>query len=282
MATIINHDIRSVNGKYLIMPPWKEGQSGWGNLSVPNVCAAGGDTAQQYPVNAKFVNFDRRFIYGYCTAVYTTNKANVGMFNGAVKELVTFGSIAGAAGDTLVSIDGTTLDVETTAAANVFAGGYFMPRTNPYSDYRIISNTTYIGGSVSATEMDIVIEDGLTEAVTAAQASCFLDKNPYQMLVQNWAGGRDYESVVGVTLIDPTVSTWQWIQVSGPVHVPSDENMGASANLRCAWWHIDGSVRAGAGYDETTSQQQQYAGYCIGDTTSSDVMSWFIMLNPLD
>lgn len=283
MAIKNDYDIQVQNGRYLILPPWKEGQSGWGNRNRPNVHAAGGDSSQIYPVNTKFVDFDRRFIYGYQSGEFnTTTKANIGLFNSNVKEAITWGATAGVAEDTLVGILASSLDVETTAAANIFAGGYLMPRTNPYSDYRIVSNTAYNGGRVSG-EMDIVIEeDGLVAAVAASVANCFLDKNPYTAMYKNWAGGRDYESVIGVTLIDPTDSTYQWVQVSGPVHVPGDEQMGSAANLRVAFWHIDGSIRAATGPLWSATQQQQYAGYCIGDTTSSPVMSWLLMMAPLD
>jgi len=274
----VNHDIRSNNGKYIVMPPYKAGQDGWGNLKIPNVCLDGGDIAMQYPVNTKFVDFDRTHIYGYCySRGEATVKANIGLMNQSVKETVTWGATAGVAGDTLVSIDGTTLDDETTADANIFAGGYLMPRTNPYSDYRIISNTSYIGGSVSATEMDIVIENGLTAAVVAAVASCYLDRNPFAKMRHQWGATAECRrSVVGVTLIDPTASTYQWVQTWGPIHMPSDEQMGSADWLQSAYFNSDGSIQAGSSVDLSSTRQDQYAGYAIGSTTSA--MTWFLCL----
>lgn len=280
-SNYVNHDIRSNNGKYILMPPYKAGQEGWGNLKIPNVYTAGGDTAALYPVGTKFVDFDRDFIYGYQYGEFnTTTKANIGLFNWAEDEIITWGATAGVAGDTLVGILASTLDIETTAAANIFAGGYLMPRTNPYSCYRIVSNTAYNDGRVTG-EMDIVLETGLTAAVTASQASGFLNKNPYVKMYKSWAGGAENTSVIGVTLIDPTDSTYQWVQTRGPVYVPGDEQMGSADNLRVAYWHKDGSIRAGTGPTWSATQQQQYAGYCIPNTGTTPLMSWLLMMTPL-
>lgn len=279
MTTIINHDIRSVNGKYLVMPPYKGGQSGWGNLALPNVQAVGGDTAQQYPVNTKFVDFDRTHIYGYCYSRYTDPKANCGMFNLNRREAVAIGEVALAVGDSLIGVDG--LDVETAATANMFAGGYFMPRINPYSVYRVVSNTAYNGGRV-ATEMDITIENTIIIATAADTDNCWLDKNPYTNLSQEWGSGAlNTASVMGVTLINPVPSTYQWIQTWGPCYVPGGETLGDGDLLRRAWWANDGSVYAGSENDLSTSVQRQDAGYVIGNTTDGSGgwdPTWFINL----
>lgn len=274
----INHDIRSLNGKYLIMPPWKAGQEGWQNLTIPNVNLDGGDTAQQYPINTRFVDFDRTHYYGYVNSRGEASvKANIGLMNQNKLETVGFGTVAGVAGDTTVSILNTDLDDDTAAAANAYAGGYFMPRTNPYSDYRIISNTIYNGGAVGTSEMDIVIENGLTAAVAASVAGCYLNKNMFTKMRHQWGGAAAYRlQVVGVTLIDPTASTYQWVQTWGPIHIPGDEKMGSANLLQVAWFHIDGSLAAGSEAEWSTTSQKQYAGDAIGDTTGG--MTWHINL----
>lgn len=280
MANYINHDIRSVNGKFILMPPWKEGQSGWGNLGIPNPLSAGGDTAQKYPVNTRFVDFDREWLYGYTESASSSAKANLGLFNTNVEEVVTMGSTAGAINDTRISILTNTLDSETTAAANIFAGGYFMPRTNPYANYRIVSNSAYNLGTESTSHMDVIIEEpGLSAVTTASQASCMLDRNPYTALRCEWAAGNSSMSVVGVTLILPIASTYQWVQVVGPCMLMGDEAAGKAAYLRTIWWHIDGSVVATGQGTHTDSHQPVVAGYLL-DTTSSSYC-WFVYVNRL-
>lgn len=265
----------AIEGKYVVMPPWKEGQSGWGNIARPNVHKAGGDSSMVYPINTKFVDFDRTFIYGYMhTKDAAAVKSNVGLCNLSLVETITWGATAGVAGDILVGILASTLDSETAAAADIFAGGYLMPRTNPYSNYRIVKNTAYNGGRVSG-EMDITIEDdGLVAAVIASVASCFLDRNPYVKLCSSWAAGREYVSWMGVTLIDPTASTYQWVQTWGPVHMPSDEVLGSENNYREARFAIDGSI---LGITATFIPHQR-AGYAIPSSGTGTAMVWLIQL----
>ena len=117
MVVGIDKSIVVQNGKYILMPPAKADQEGWGNNAHPNVFEAGGDSAKLYPVHTKFVDFDREFIYGFMESVSVAGKANLGMFNTNKQETVTMGSSAKSVGDTILSILASTLDDETTAAA---------------------------------------------------------------------------------------------------------------------------------------------------------------------
>ena len=271
MTTIVNHDIRSVNGKYILMPPWKELQEGWGNLAIPNVQVAGGDTAQQYPTNTKFVDFDRTHIYGYCSTKYNAAvKSNLILFNINTPIInCTWGGVAGAVGDTVCPFVTSDLTGHTTVVVNHFAGGYMMPRTGniAYGGYRIVSNTVFAGGADSTSETDFVIEeDGLQAIVPADSAYCHLSRNPYTSLQSNWLGPDTvggYAGGMGVTLIDPTASTFQWVQTWGPVQVLGGEQAGKSSLLRQQYIHTDGSFVAGAQSNISDTVQLQYAGHLI-------------------
>lgn len=267
------HSLVAKDGQYICMPPWKGGQSGWGNLSHPDVTYPGGDAQMLWPINTKFVDFDRTFIYGYCSTRSNTDiKANIGLFNYSKKEIVAVGAVAGAIGDKIIGVDG--LDNDTAAVANAFAGGYFMPRVNPYSDYRIIESTAFDGGR-TADEMDLTLSNGLTCALALDTANCYLDKNPYVAMRHQWYGSSRMQ-VVGVTLINSVTSTYQWVQTWGPCHMPSDEQMGSAASLQMGMFAIDGSIHSGTGGDWSTTHHLQVAGYAIGNTT--DAMTWFIHL----
>ncbi len=61
MAVRINHDLRRNDGKTVFMPSWFQGETGWGNLGLPNVYKA--DSAQLYPAGTKFVDGERVFYY---------------------------------------------------------------------------------------------------------------------------------------------------------------------------------------------------------------------------
>lgn len=270
----VNHDIRSNNGKYIMMPPYKAGQSGWGNLKIPNVHEAGGDIAALYPANTKFVDFDRTHIYGYVsTKGSTAVKSNVGLFNDNTPiNTCTWGDVAGVAEDTVCPFITSDLTGYTTVTVNLFAGGYLMPmHADPYGSYRIVSNTVYDGGvSADGDETDFVIEPpGLQAAVTASSAYCYISKNPYTALVNHWLEGsnREYKSVMGVTLIDPTALRYQWVQTWGPIFMLGDENAGKTVYTRNQFFAMDGTLLGGAGIDfGATATQHQHAGYLIDAT----------------
>lgn len=276
----VNQNIRQHNGKYMQMPVWFSGEPDnvWGNLDHPNPHArsSAGDTTQLYPVGAKFVDGDRVFFYGYVHTVYTANKANLCMFNISQADAITWGATAGVAGDTVVGILASTLDVSQTPVRDYYAGGWLLPRTNPYSSYRILASTTATGARTSG-EVDLTIDYGLVEAVTASQGSCFLNTSEYKKLCQDWAGGSygAYATSPGVTLIDPIASTWQWIQAWGPCYVvPYNEEIGTAGNFDCVT-HIDGTIKVETRADGAFHQR---VGNLLNFATSSNTSSWLIRL----
>lgn len=274
----VNHDIRSNSGRYIQMPVWHAGEpeSTWGKLAIPNPHANSsvGDTSQLYPHGTKFVDGDRTFYYGYMNTVYTGNKANLGCFNLNEQDTFTWGATAGVAGDTKVGILASTLDVDTTPAEDFFAGGWMMPRTNPYSSYRVIKSSLVDNTVVG--EVDLWLDHGLVEAVTASQASCFLNRSEWTKLAQHWAGGINYATCPGVTLIDPIAGTWQWLQTWGPCYVvPYNEEIGAVALAHTCFFHIDGTIRL---ITLTPTASQQIAGYMYPSSGSGFGSTWLIRL----
>lgn len=277
----INHDIRSVDGKYIQMPRWISGEPDdvWGKLSFPNPHANSsvGDTRQLYPVGTKFVDADRTFFYGYVATVYTANKANIGMFNGKESGsgtgTVTWGATAGVAGDEKVGILASGL-TDTTPARDDFAGGWLLPRTNPYSSYPVIASS--VSGKTTSGEVDLTLAYGLVEAVSASQGSCFLNFSEWKGLVQHWAGGLDYATIPGVTLIDPIASTWQWVQAWGPCYVvPYNEEIGATVNNHDCFFHIDGTIKL---QTRAAGALNQRAGYMLNSSGSGSTSTWLIRL----
>lgn len=273
---IINHDIRVVDGRYIQMPVWFRGEPdrAWGNLTLPNPHANSsvGETVQQYPLGTKYVDGDRTFFYGYVSVVYTANKANIGMFNLNKDDVVTWGATAGVAADTKIGVLANTLTDGATPSADDYAGGWLMPRTNPYSSYRVVKSSA--ADATTSGEVDIYIDHGLVEAVTLSQGSCYLCKSPWGKLYQHWAGGLDYVTCVGATLIDPIASTWQWVQSYGPAFlVPYNDQLGATANVHHGAWHIDGSIEK---LSEATDRQ--LAGYMLPNRATQTTATWLIQL----
>lgn len=267
------------NGRYVVLPVWVRGDTKYGNLSIPNPHANSsvGDAQQQYPHGTKFVDGDRVFFYGYMHTVYTANKANIGIFNinesASGAGTVTWGATAGVAGDTKVGIVASGL-TDTTPAKDDFAGGWLLPRTNPYSSYRVIASS--ISGKTTSGEVDLYLDHGLVEAVSASQGSCFLNFSEWKKLAQHWAGGLDYATCVGVTLIDPIASTWQWMQAWGPCYVvPYNEEIGAVVNVHGCVFHIDGTIKVET---RTTTAFRQLAGYMLNSSGSGSTSTWLIRL----
>ena len=267
------------DGKYVRMPRWFSGEpdGAWGNLALPNPHANSsvGDAVQKYPVGTHFHDGDRDFFYGYVATVYTANKANIALFNGLEQDTVTWGATAGVADDLVVGILASTLDLGTTPVKDFYAGGMFLPRTNPYGSYPVIKSTTSGGGRTSG-EVDLTLAYGLSEAVSASVASCYLNRNQYKGLIQHWAGGINYATSPGITLIDPIASTWQWVQSWGPCYVvPYNEEIGAVAYAHTCFLHIDGTVRL---ITLSPTASNQIIGHMYPSSGSGTAMTWLINL----
>lgn len=262
------------NAKYVMLPVWVRGQEAFWRSGIPNPHANSsiGDTVQQWPLGTKFVDGDRVFFYGYTSLVYTANKANVGMFNLNIDDAVTFGATSGVKGDEAVGIIASGLSEDTTPLVDAFAGGWFMPRTNPYSSYRVIGSS--LSGATVSGEVDLYLDHGLIEAVSGSVANCYVAKTEFGKMYQHWAGGLNYVTCVGVTLIDPIASTWQWVQSWGPCYVvPYNDEIGGAVSKFLAAFHIDGSVRL-----HSSMADLQIAGYMIPNRISSTTATWLIRL----
>ncbi len=265
------------DGKYIVLPIPVSGQEGFASLAHPNPHqnSSVGDTQQQYALSCTFVDGKRVFQYGYVNQVVTGNKANIGLFNINEQDTCTIGATAGVKGDTVIGVLANTLDVDQTPEKDFFAGGWFLPRTNPYSSYFVLASTVS-GGGRTAGEVDLTIEHGLVEAVSAGQASCFLNRSEYTKLSQQWAGGINYATCPGITLIDPIAGTWQWMQSWGPCYVvPYNEEIGATLGDHDAFIHIDGTIKV---QTRASGALNQRVGYMLPSAGSGASSTWLIKL----
>ena len=256
--SVLQKLIRS-DGKSIILPTWVGGQEGYGLASIPDVYVK--DSYQVYPAGTVFLDGDRVFHYGYVdTEDASATKANIGLFCSVVSsESVTMYAAVYAVGVTEVVI------LDASATVNQYAGGFFMPRTNPYSCFRILSNTVSDGTNVTLT-----LERGTLSATTSSQGSNKVIGNKWSKMGCSWAAGRDDVSWLGITLVDVTTSRWQWVQSYGPCAVvPYNEEIGASAGARQAVFHIDGTAR---------SYVANYQLMGFGIPHSGTTSTWWIQL----
>ena len=268
------------DGKYIVLPVWVRGDTKYGNLTHPNPHANSsvGDTQQQYPHGTKFVDGDRTFFYGKVKTVYLAGKSNLGLFNmnesatGATAN-ITWGATAGVAGDTKVGILASTL-VDTTPSEDDFAGGWLMSPTDPYSSYRVLASST--SGATTSGEVDLYLDYGLVEAVTASTNYGFLNKSEWTNLYQAWTSDIDYATVQGVTLIDCIADTWQWVQAWGPCYVmPYNEEIGGTIGNHDCFFHRDGTIRLETRAAATLHER---AGYMLNSSGTATTSTWLIRL----
>ncbi len=257
---IINHDIRSVNGKYIQMPAWKSGQAcgdaGWKNLAIPSPYEI--DTVARYPIGTRFVDDDRVWRYAYAGGTCTTGYA-AAAFNkfstGTTQETATIAA-AGSDGDTTISC--TT---QGTVTADLFAGGYFLVYWE-FQCYRIESNT-----ATSGTTFIITMDNPLDQDISGSSVvTVYKDKyTDCRRLTSGEQAG--FAGVVGVPHKTITSGAYGWLQTWGPAAVAGTDNIGETPGERGLYAMHDGSVFCTTGIHGSNNQPAyQYLGYAVGYT----------------
>lgn len=250
MTTIINHDIRSVNGKYIRMPAYKGGQSGWGNLAIPSPYTE--STKALYPIGTKFVDDDRIFRYVYagnsCTRGRVLQSWNA-YSTGTTREYALIAT-AGVADDT--TIECTT---QGTVTANLFAGGYCIVTAGGKLMYRVESNTA-TSGSTFINTLDNPIRNAIA------------DSDYIQVVRDKYADVRylssgeqaGWGSGVCVPHWTITSSSYSWGQTWGPCTLALMDDLGASISERGLVMLNDGAVWKTSA---DVTKGYQYIGYMI-------------------
>lgn len=211
----INHDLRSVDGGTIYMPPFIGGEVGWGNLEIPDVHLA--SAIQKYPRGTMFRK-------GYNARVYTKLKACPGVraycgttyYGGLAQGLGLF-SVAkpteltgevGTKGQSTLTVDAVT--------ANEFAGGLLVmyEAGQPTCIMNIISNTT-----------TVLTLDGKLPGTYSSSATAYAVPSPYHDVVissdtQSAGAARDYcpgifNSHFDEDGNDPAADDFVWLQTAG-------------------------------------------------------------------
>lgn len=216
MTTIINHDLRVVNGGTLYMPPWEEGNDKWGNLELPDVYAIG--TSQLYPTGTIYRKGMRTFIYTLTDALYHgSGGVGVGagylMESAAEMEDLRDAVISGAAGANKIVVN-----MGAACVKNAYAGGFIgiigqsagITTVGGYMEYQIISNTVQDG----STYVTFTI-DGTLPIALALGDHAVLTEHPYAM-IRHPQKDLIYGGCVGVLLCTTVASSYLWLQTGGP------------------------------------------------------------------
>ena len=271
---IINHDLRVVNGGTIAMPAYIEGETGWGNLAIPNVYATP-DSIQQYPIGTAFREGER--VYRYVKyGDDDSNAAGAGFGTGVEAGMlmsITAAKIASAS-VTTATAGATTITVKfgVDVTVNQLAGGYtFFSGIGSQWGCRVIGNTVALTG----VNCVITLEQALPTTRVAISGTNFsVCKSPWKdVVLHGGTSNEDYASAVGVyvgysdengqTLNVATEGKWGWIQTWGPTHMQANA-FGGNATGERGCWAMNKAFTAGA----ADTLGQQYLGFLLHETVS--------------
>ena len=209
----LNHDLRVVDGRTLVMPVWKGGQEGYGNMSIPDIRDV--DSVQKYPIGTKLLDGERVFYYGKASSV-GISKTDYGIKNG-YRQHVRYGAVTAVAvaGDKEITItvnasDGVLGDGD--IAVNELAGGFVVVFNHDEDAFvcRILENTATDGGG----DITLTLQDEIPVALATGNVD-------HAECMAHWALGCEYntdteEPVIGVAHAKVAANSWFWLQTWGP------------------------------------------------------------------
>ena len=271
MTTVINHDLRVVDGRTLVMPAWKGGQKGWGNLTPPDIRDT--DSVQKYPVGTKLLDNERVFYYAKASSV-GVSKTDYGVKNG-LRQHIAYTTIAAVAvaGAKVIVIDVDTDDYNSgVIAANELAGGYVVVFNHDDDAFvcRILENTATSG----AGEMTLTLQDELPVAlaINVDHAECMA--HPFFGCEWN---EDPKEPVVGVAHAKVTANYWFWLQTWGLCWLSPQGDLGAEDSGHQATFRYNGNVQMHT-YDDAYMTKAQHAGFVMAYAVAGTQGAPFIML----
>lgn len=289
MVERIERDLRVVDGRYLVFPPWYQGETGWGNTSAPNVYRENGDAVALYPCGTVYKEGDRKFRYvkyigtggSWNTSTVTATDGDdlfgKFLFTGAYQQDMATGLlIRHLAAETSMWYQ-TTVTAE--RSTDFFSGGYVNGKDTAPSDARhfmrrIIAHNYSATGSataqvtetstadlssfsqVSELQLDQPIINSKTSMATTIMA------NPWKKAM--WMpdnSGIQYGAALGACMVNDIIANrFCWLQVSGPMamHHIQNANRGAATNEMIFYIQGDGTCQ---GIDGTTDTYSD-AGNC--------------------
>jgi len=279
MAKIpVIHSLVAKDGKYIVMPAYKGGQAGWGNLAHPNVYSE--SVIQEYPIGTKFVDDDR--IWRYVKAGNTCTRGRLlqsyNRFSDGTNVEYAVVPTAGVVGD-----DHIHFTAVGTVTENMFAGGYAILQSGRLM-YRIQEHD-----AVTALAAGTVTIDGtLRNAITALSHYVQLMRDIYSN-VQYLSSGATAGWGTGVCVGHHTITSGSYAfgQTWGPCMVAGTDNYGANVGERLLVMGHDGASILQTEHDETYDYQNigpiiAYTG--DGDGTGTDMpgamMVVMLMLAP--
>jgi len=279
-----SHDLRSNHGATIYMPPFAEGQVGWGNLAIPDP-NNDIDTAQQYPLSTVLRMDERAWRYALvgdvdADGVTRCIRRGTGLQNTSCINSYTDKLVSASGYNTVdvfkLKIDMTThvsyLGTASSVAVNDYAGGHFTLYTpSSYWGCRILGNTVEDASGY----VELTLESPLPVTLTSSHILMFEENLWWK--VQYPGTSANQACVVGFPCIwsvsKTTISTgpvtdsdWIWLQTWGPYEgIIMGNATGAGTEERAGFFAR--SANSGSYPDEdyypgmAEHQIPQYCGY---------------------
>lgn len=259
------HSLVAKDGMYIVMPAYKAGQTGWGNLAHPEIYEE--ESVAKYPIATKFVDGDRT--WHYVQAGNSIARGRVLMSYNA------YGTATSGTGTTRETntiaeacvIDATVIkctDKGSATPANVFAGGYAMVYWE-FLCLRIISNTAE--DDPDADEFQLTIDRPLCVAIDAASVvSCYRNKYA-DVRYMNVGAHLGFGSAVCVANYTKTDTRYFWGQTWGPCGLAGVDAIGASIGERAIVADDGGSALVSL--SDVTTKSYQHVGFLLPYTGPS-------------
>ena len=308
-----SHDLRSNHGATIYMPPFAEGQTGWGNLAIPDP-NNDIDTSQQYPIETVLRMDSRAWRYSLvgdvdADSVGRNIRRGSGLMGTACINSYTDNLVSASGYNTVdvfkLKIDMTThvnyLNSATSVAVNDYAGGHFTLYTpTSYWGCRIVSNTVEDASGY----VELTLESPLPLTLTSSHILMF-EENLWWKVQYPGASGL-YAALVGFPCMysayktiasgagPVTDSDYIWLQTWGPYEgVIMGNATGGAEGERFGFINVD--TAAGTYPDQivypnmTTHRMPQLGGFYTAnnykggspaDFDYNYLTTFFIMIAP--
>uniref|UniRef100_A0A6M3ISX0 Uncharacterized protein n=1 Tax=viral metagenome TaxID=1070528 RepID=A0A6M3ISX0_9ZZZZ len=266
------------NGRTLILPAWKGGQTGGGKLTLSDVDIRDTYAIQRYPVGTKLLDGERVFYYAKASSV-GIDRTDYGVKNGYGQDVgYTTVAAAAAIGDKTLVIDIASHGQSSDGvfAANYLAGGFVVVfnHGDPVDSFvcRILENTATTG----AGEMTLTLQDEIPVTLAAGDVD-------HAECMAHWALGCEYntateEPVVGAVQAAVAANYWFWLQTWGPRWLgPSSAGPFDGAHKHQAVFESTGEID-GHEYNAAALTEQQHAGFGLCHAVGGGQGAPFIML----
>lgn len=283
----VNHDLRSVDGSFIMMPPWFQGALGWGNLTFPNVYDTD-DTIQQYPDGTKFVEGDRTFWYarfrGMLNTPYTsytqesgTDLQGVCLYTGAFQQDYTNAELVRKIEDEQsMWYEATTAEAR---ADDYYSGGWVCGKdtvTAHRSFYRrVVAHNYFAAKTVGGTDYTLVselqVDQPFYQSKTSLVTSIMPNRYKHAMGSRSSANSIQDGMPVGACMQNnPTYDHWVWCQTHGPLGTIAIVNLAVGAADGEIKYYVmgDGGYQGVADNQDTTYDltERPLAGYAMAST----------------